>query len=137
MNNTVLNEPIYDSDAVNKKYVDKLMKNVKENSVYSDKEQQIGTWIDGKPIYRKTVLVTVPDSSKQLTIQSDEYSNIDLIVSARICRISKSSTISSACVNIDAVKMMANPKQITVYPTVTDFTNCTHLILEYTKIKEE
>jgi hypothetical protein len=50
---TVLNEPVYDSDAVNKKYVDKLMKNVKENTVYSDKEQQIGTWFD-KPLYRKT-----------------------------------------------------------------------------------
>lgn len=30
MNNTVLTEPVYDTDAVNKKYVDELIKELKE-----------------------------------------------------------------------------------------------------------
>jgi hypothetical protein len=62
MINKVLNEPVYDDDAVNKKYVDDLIDKIQENiipvelnenSVYSTEEIIVGTWVDNKPIYRK------------------------------------------------------------------------------------
>lgn len=37
--------------------------------IYSTKEQAIGTWIDGKPLYRKTIETTV--NNQQQTISLD------------------------------------------------------------------
>lgn len=74
MNYTILKDPVYDSDAVNKRYVDGQIKKVKENSVtkenivikennvYSTEETIIGQWIDGKPIYRKVVSIPLKDN---------------------------------------------------------------------------
>ena len=74
MINKVLNEPVYDDDAVNKKYVDEQIEKVKENSVtkedseikednvYSTEETIVGKWIDGKPIYRKVVSIPLRDN---------------------------------------------------------------------------
>lgn len=49
--------------------------------VYSEEEVRIGTWIDGKPLYRKTFcteVVTSQNSSQDTTILEDEA--IDLLV---------------------------------------------------------
>lgn len=43
---------------------------VNERFTYSTNEQVIGTWIDGKPLYRKTVSFTIGSSSDTLTIIS-------------------------------------------------------------------
>ena len=71
MINKVLNEPVYDDDAVNKKYVDEQIEKVKENSVtkedseikednvYSTEETIVGKWIDGKPIYRRVYNISL------------------------------------------------------------------------------
>lgn len=42
----------------------------KYNDVYSTQETRIGTWIDGKPIYRKTYLSTTP--------QTNDYNYMDI-----------------------------------------------------------
>ena len=34
-----------------------------QNEIYSTKEQKIGTWIDGKPLYRKVINVTIPSTN--------------------------------------------------------------------------
>ena len=38
---------------------------------YSTNEQVIGTWIDGKPLYQKTIQITVPATNKGSTTQVD------------------------------------------------------------------
>lgn len=47
--------------------------------VYSTEETRVGTWIDGKPLYRKTVFGEIPDN-QNFSVISD-IPNIDKIVS--------------------------------------------------------
>ena len=55
-----------------------------ENQIYSTDETVIGTWIDGKPIYRKVVTLstTVTIDSRAPSI-SHGISNIDRTISCR------------------------------------------------------
>ena len=51
--------------------------------VYSTKEQRIGFWIDGKPLYQKTIVDTMPVISEDGTVASKDISidlNIDKLV---------------------------------------------------------
>lgn len=47
---------------------------------YSTEGRRIGTWIDGKPIYRKVVIGTLPSSRDQI-IESDHISDFDCLIS--------------------------------------------------------
>lgn len=56
--------------------------NIKTNSVFSEEEQIVGTWIDGRSLYKKTVVFEAPNqSSTQMSITEYEHNieNIDLI----------------------------------------------------------
>lgn len=49
---------------------------------YSTSEQVIGTWIDGKPLYQKTINITTPSVANAIVSVSDVTSlNIDTVVS--------------------------------------------------------
>lgn len=48
--------------------------------VYSTEETHIGTWIDGKPIYRKVIPVTFPGSNVTWYKVADAPANIDTVV---------------------------------------------------------
>ena len=52
---------------------------LKLNSNYSISEQVVGTWINGKPIYRKVVPVTLP-SGTNATSTAHGISNMDILV---------------------------------------------------------
>ena len=52
------------SNAPSMRLMEEMMKDI-----YSTKEQAIGTWIDGKPLYRKTIETTV--NNQQQTISLD------------------------------------------------------------------
>ena len=41
------------------------------SEVYSTDEIEIGTWIDGKPIYQKVVRVTLSSTAKSGSVASD------------------------------------------------------------------
>ena len=52
--------------------------NIKNEEVYSTEEQKIGTWIDGKPLYRKVISSTLPkvttenvEAKKTVSIDAD------------------------------------------------------------------
>ena len=47
---------------------------------YSTSEQRIGTWIDGKPIYRKVITGTVSSATEDV---SSGISNLDLIIDVK------------------------------------------------------
>lgn len=51
----------------------------KTADVYSTAEQTVGTWVDGKPIYRKTYVVTSPSSGTSTEVDTSGL-NIDTLV---------------------------------------------------------
>lgn len=52
--------------------------------VYSTTEQKIGTWIDGKPLYRKTFDITTPSTANTNTvIQNTFVQNLDKVIDIR------------------------------------------------------
>ena len=52
--------------------------NVKNGNNYSTDEQVVGTWIDGKPLYRKVVVIDNPSDGTTFSID-----NIDEPINAR------------------------------------------------------
>ena len=51
---------------------------LKDMNVYSTEEKIVGTWIDGKPIYRKVISSTLSDPLTGLVIVEHNIQNIDL-----------------------------------------------------------
>lgn len=100
---------------------------------YSIDEREIGTWIDGRPIYRRVFEVSVSDTSEQRFISNEAFNSIDLVVEAKLYRISSSSSVNNAYLPVEVNKIKSAATQIAIYPTKTSFSNCTHLVLEYTK----
>lgn len=48
-----------------------ILKDLENSNVYSTEETQIGTWIDGKPIYRKTIVMSnVTETNKTYDLSS-------------------------------------------------------------------
>ena len=83
---------------------------VPDPSVYSTEEKVIGTWIDGKPIYRKTFYLTGSNSSTSITSLNTDKVWVDVSASyitwqvtstqKRVCPVSILHVGSSACANI-------------------------------------
>lgn len=65
------------NNQVLKDYLDK-------ETVYSNEEQVIGKWTNGKPIYRKIVSGTVPESNYYPTVATG-ITNLDEVVSISLC----------------------------------------------------
>ena len=53
-------------------------------NTYSTTEQRVGTWIDGKPIYRKVVAVDFPQTNLAIIEYPHNISNIAYVVSTRL-----------------------------------------------------
>ena len=66
--------------------------------VYSTNETVIGTWIDGKPLYRKVINLNCPKCSKEGTFadaNTDVSSlNIDYIIFKNIIRVSNNTVMN-------------------------------------------
>lgn len=58
--------------------VDTNTENIENNSTYSTSEIQIGTWVDGKPLYRQVFNITNPSSSNTdyVSVSSLNISNL-------------------------------------------------------------
>lgn len=54
------------------------------SDVYSTEEKVVGTWIDGKPIYRKVVQTTTPTTANQWTDIDTRIENIETYISKNI-----------------------------------------------------
>lgn len=66
-------------DPINSSYEKRLQK--LEDNVYSTEETVVGTWTDGKPLYRKVVSTTTPSTG------SDWISVVELPTTIRIKKI--------------------------------------------------
>lgn len=112
---------------------EKVLYGGEEMVKYSLGEREIGTWIDGKPIYRRVFEITVSDTSSQRFVEHEGFNDIELVVEARLYRISSSTSVNNAYLPVEVNKIKSTTSQIAIYPTKTSFSNCTHLVLEYTK----
>lgn len=56
---------------------------VDTGEIYSTEETRIGTWIDGKPLYRKTFIVTLPSESSTSWTYYDTIENFDTACSIK------------------------------------------------------
>ena len=57
--------------------ISKIEEKIAENNTYSTSEKEVGTWIDGKPIYQKTITINISNNS-QVT-QAHNVSNVSNI----------------------------------------------------------
>ena len=85
--NKILNaESISQTDTYSCDYI-----NEKSKEIYSTEEQVVGTWIDGKPLYRRTLTGNYTENVDTLILSKG---NIDfLIVKKCIARMSAGATI--------------------------------------------
>lgn len=104
---------------------------------YSTTEQRIGTWIDGKPLYRKVVNVTMPNNEIKQTAHNIQ--NIDVITNIKGITVSRDGIVfipintANTGDNSYALQTWADKIYISVRSGV-DYTMQTgFVILEYTK----
>lgn len=116
-------------------------------NVYSTEEIRIGTWIDGKPLYRKVIYATTPGNDTLDGIFSLSKYAIDKVISLSGFVNMKSGSVSffntSGLVgNTSAIWILrasVNSKnEVSIQTTVSDAQSCpATLILEYTKTTDE
>ena len=114
--------------------IDLLKKFNKKKDVYSTDEVQIGTWIDGKPIYRKVINANIPKNTQVYNIN---ISNTDFEDVVRLDGILNNATplmYQNNSGGIYKLSISTANKEISYQATVT-FTDVRPLmiIFEYTK----
>lgn len=94
---------------------------------YSTDEQVIGTWIDGKPLYRRVVPIVV-NLTFNTWVQVSELDslNMDICVNATIMNSNKNTT------NAITIDTNASPNEVLYMRSTGSFTT-NYFILEYTK----
>ena len=104
-----------------------------ENQIYSTDETIIGTWVNGKPLYRKIVKASVNQGNHEVYDVSDM--NLDEIINMR-------GTISQSVGSFVPIPYYTNSSDFTIvfYPKSSNYikvntsTNgIVNIILEYTK----
>lgn len=94
---------------------------------YSTDEQIIGTWIDGKPLYRRVVpLVVNLTYNTWVQVSGLDSLNMDICVNATIMNSNKNTT---SAITIDT---NASPNEVLYMRSTGSFTT-SYFILEYTK----
>lgn len=156
MINKVLNEPVYDDDAVNKKYVDELVNKIqknnvpielKDNSVYSTEEIIVGTWVDNKPIYRKVYFFDCATINYTAVYKPHGITTLETIITQKCNWLDGSGTVNrwraipaNYYVTLNwASQLTVDMNNITfelgdsTYSRIRDHGKQLYVILEYTK----
>lgn len=114
----------------------KKLDNVTE---YSTNETVVGTWIDGKPIYRKCFTITTPSSNASTNVVDITDLHIDNMINDYFSIVSVGHNISSSTNNSNAVMFVRlnfnnTGDWLTMTVSNTSYQNCPALIvIEYTK----
>ncbi len=114
--------------------IDAIMEILESNNVYSAQETKVGTWKDGKTIYRKVVSSTLGSSANtEKTVYTD--SNIDNIVDLKA--IIRTVSGNQTPIPNSIVSIYSKAGSITVNHTNSTFNSIPiDVILEYTKVNE-
>lgn len=124
---------------INKQIITKVvgLKYINENQ-YSTEEQLIGTWIDGKPLYQKT-LVKTGGVSTNVTYFNDELPNIDYLQKTSASFITNINRYESEYINDsnDKLQVLVNVNSNNVGGVYTLFALRTvsemYVTVQYTK----
>ena len=101
---------------------------VAESLSYSTQEQKTGgTWIDGKPIYRKTLTAELPSGSSYLDFGAINIPNLGVIINAQATRY-----IGDGYQVLNAGIVLYNG-HIEIEQLYTGSASTCYLTLEYTK----
>lgn len=105
---------------------------IKEGHNYSTDEQVVGTWIDGKPLYERTIVFETPvQINMESTICTLPWSNdIDLPIQCYGIRTS-ADTYGSLAVYVAANKNSPNDNGIYFYSNIQ--TKVKYIVIRYTK----
>lgn len=106
--------------------VNEIKSVVNNNANYSTKEQRIGTWIDGKPIYRKVISHTITGNTTEH--EPHNISNVERAISIRFSLINQYGIFQTSDPTIN-VNM--DTSQISISSEWA--TGLMYVILEYTK----
>ena len=118
------------TDALSAKQGKVLNEKIDKNSLYSTHEQVIGTWINGKPIYRKVIELGSVGKATQKLINVGDL-NISLVIKQYGMAQMDGADYHWA-VSADCFVYNSNSSSISYY-NATDATRNVYIILEYTK----
>lgn len=116
------------TDAYACDYVNNEIDEIYEKSDYSISEQVIGTWTDGKPLYRKIIT----GLSFTPTTSGATYTNSDLSIIKQLVDVKMTRSGSSTAVAVCSANHSQNGNTMDIF-AITAFSNCDTLILEFTK----
>lgn len=103
---------------------------VDDPNVYSTSETRIGTWIDGKPIYRIVVPFTISSGWQSF----GSFSNIDKFINIRHSRIGSGNTYPYYASTDNYAYLYIPTSKSSIYIASNGETTAQgHLIVEYTK----
>ena len=108
-----------------------LEQNIDFSSIYSTDERIVGSWINGKPIYQKTLIISDFNFSQSKDFTNDLFTEIELILGGEMYDTT-SSTIRF--VHADARKISSNT--IRLYNT-SSWDSIDAYTLRYTKTTDE
>ena len=132
------NTKIYD-------FLDELVGTLNKKDTYSTEEQVIGTWIDGKPLYRKVLVGTVPTVSESGTWNSVDVPIGVENINAKTAHVVDAffyQTIGDACITLpffsnsdNRVKaLVTSSGNVNIASNGHAFNGCTaYVTIQYTK----
>ena len=122
-------------------YKNKISIALEQESVYSTEEQVIGKWIDGKPLYRKVLNITLPENALNSDYECADLSSLNIdklvklggLIDAASTQVMlnlayKGNSQYCSCYYTKATKMLRYATNNEQYVNVTAY-----IILKYTK----
>ena len=102
---------------------------------YSTEEQVIGTWIDGKPIYRKFIQIDLSSSHSSSFITPHNINDIDIIVNyyGNILNSSSQNYINCNVYNGSSYRMLTFVNKTNITNINVGYLGTLDLFIEYTK----
>lgn len=111
--------------------------------VYSTEEQVIGTWINGKPLYRQIVVADIPSGAGQFSI-GEEILNVDVVAEIRGSMLlnndywSEFPYVSGARDAFAVLQFNASVQKLSYWASTSIFTNATlYAEIKYTKTTDQ
>lgn len=100
----------------------------KNSSTYSEEEKIIGTWIDGKPLYRKIISL-----DNIIRVYGPGWKNFNLGLSTlNVDKISTIKLLNYTFINYPAAVYIADDN-LCIYISTSDYYDFSTVVLEYTK----
>ena len=101
--------------------------------IYSEDEREVGVWVDGKPLYQKTIVYDTPFNIANDTwyTSTESYSDIKLITNAWVIN-------SAGAIYNGIIVVIENSKLVIGNQTKNQpINNLKYVILQYTKTTDE